>query len=77
MSQDNLDKFVTEIEESKVCERLNNNVDADPNANLDILTNIINAAKNNNIPQKVKKFNKTRDKKDPWMTNELLLIVNH
>ena len=77
MSQDNLDKFATEIEECKICERLNNNVDADPNANLDILTNIINAAKNNNIPQKVKKFNKTRDKKDPWMTNELLLIVNH
>ena len=62
-SQDNLDKFAAEIKESKICERINSNADADPNANLDILTNIINAAKNNNIPQKVKKFNKRRDKK--------------
>ena len=69
MSQDTLDKFAAKIEESKICERLNSNVDADPNANLDILTNIINAAKNNNILQKVKKFNKRRDKK-LWMTNE-------
>ena len=75
-SQDNLDKFAAEIKESKICERINNNADADPNANLDILTNIINTAKNNNIPQKVKKFNKRRDKKEPWMTNELLLMVN-
>ena len=75
-SQDNLDKFAAEINESKICERINSNADADPNANLDILTNIINAAKNNNIPQKVKKFNKRRDKKEPWMTNELLLMVN-
>ena len=75
-SQDNLDKFAAEIKESKICERINSNADADPNANLDILTNIINAAKNNNIPQKVKKFNKRRDKKEPWMTNELLLMVN-
>ena len=42
-SQDNLDKFAGEIEESKICECLNSNVDADPNANLDILTNIITA----------------------------------
>ena len=76
-SQDNLDKFAAEIKESKICERINSNADADPNANLDILTNIINAAKNNNIPQKVKKFNKRRDKKEPWMTNKLLLMVNH
>ena len=75
-SQDNLDKFAAEIKESKICERINSNADADPNANLDILTNIINSAKNNNIPQKVKKFNKRRDKKEPWMTNELLLMVN-
>ena len=75
-SQDNLDKFAAEIKESKICERINSNADADPNPNLDILTNIINAAKNNNIPQKVKKFNKRRDKKEPWMTNELLLMVN-
>ena len=39
------DKFAAEIKESKMCERINSNVDADPNANLDILTNIINAAK--------------------------------
>ena len=75
-SQNNLDKFAAEIKESKICEHINSNADADPNANLDILTNIINAAKNNNIPQKVKKFNKRRDKKEPWMTNELLLMVN-
>ena len=30
----------------------------------------------NNIPPKVKKLNKRRDKKEPWMTNELLLMVN-
>ena len=65
MSQDNLDKFAAEIKASKICERINSNVDADPNANLDILNNIINAAKNDNIPQKVKKFNKKNIKRNP------------
>ena len=32
--------------------------------------------KNSNISQKVKKLNKRRDKMKPWMTNELLLMVN-
>ena len=59
---------------SIICERINSNVDADPNANLNILTNIINSAKN--IPHKVKNYNQRRDNKEPWMTNELLLMVN-
>ena len=51
-SQENLDKFAAEIKESKICERIKSNVDADPNANLNILTNIINAAKTTISPQK-------------------------
>ena len=54
-SQDNLDKCAAEIEESKICERINNNVYADPDDSLDILTNIINVAKDNNILQKSEK----------------------
>ena len=51
-SQDNLDKFAAEIKESTICERLNSNVDANSNANLDILTNIIKAAKTTISPKK-------------------------
>ena len=51
-SQDNLNKFAAEIKESKICERINSNVDADHNANLDILTNIINAAKKTTLSPK-------------------------
>ena len=44
-SQDNLDKFAAKIKASKICERINSNADADPNANLDILTHIISPKK--------------------------------
>ena len=54
-SQDNRDKCATEIKESKICERINSNADADPNANLNILTNIINAAKKQQYPPKSEK----------------------
>ena len=41
-----------------------------------MLTDILCDAKNKHIPQKIRKFNKRKDKKEKWMTDELLSQIN-
>ena len=43
---------------------------------IEILTNAIIDAKNMHIPIKRRKFNKRKDKKEVWMTDQLLKLVN-
>ena len=40
------------------------------------MTSILTTSKNNHIPKKIKKFNKRKHKKENWMTDELLILVN-
>ena len=47
----------------------------DPNINYNLLSSTINKAKSLHIPKK-KKFNKRKHKKEPWMTNDLLVLIN-
>ena len=55
---------------------LDKNIAHDPNINIEILTNAIIDAKNMHIPIKRRKFNKRKDKKEVWMTDQLLELVN-
>ena len=55
---------------------LDKNVAHDPNINIQILTNAIIDAKNMHIPIKKSKFNKRKDKKEVWMSDQLLAFVN-
>ena len=55
---------------------LDKNVAHDPNRNIESLTNAIIGSKNMHIPIKRRKFNKRKDKKEVWMTDQLLELVN-
>ena len=49
---------------------------ANPNVNYNILSDIITTTKANHIPKRKKKNNKRKFKKQPWMTDDLLKLVN-
>ena len=49
---------------------------ANPNVNYNILSDIITPAKANHIPKRKKKNNTRKFKKQPWMTDDLLKLVN-
>ena len=53
--------------------KLNTNINGNPNGNCQILMHNLLDAKSKTIPQK---YNKRVDKKEKWMTNELLFVVN-
>ena len=75
-SEENLEKFKAEITERNIYGVLDKNIAHDPNINIEILTNAIIDAKNMHIPIKRRKFNKRKDKKEVWMTDQLLELVN-
>ena len=75
-SEENLEKFKAEINERNIYGVLDKNIAYDPNINIEILTNAIIDAKNMHIPIKRRKFNKRKDKKEVWMTDQLLELVN-
>ena len=52
------------------------NGDATVNKNGEILFNILLEAKNKHIPKILRKYNKRKDKKEKWMTSELLNQIN-
>ena len=43
-----------------------------PNMNDQILINALSTAKLTHMPKTARRYNKRKDKKDKWMTNELL-----
>ena len=49
---------------------------ADANENYEILSKIITESRNKHIPKKILKFDKRKHKKEKWMTNNLLSLVN-
>ena len=49
---------------------------ANPNDNYKILSDVITTAKANHIPKKLKKIDRRKFKKQPWMTDQVLKIVN-
>ena len=51
-------------------------MEVNPSGNCQILTDMLSDAKNKYIPKKLRNFNKKKDKKEKWMTDELLTQVN-
>ena len=48
---------------------------ANPNDNYNILSDVITAAKANHIPKKLKKIDRRKFKKQPWMTDQVLKLA--
>ena len=74
-SQENMNQFKNEIAKSEICSKLNQDLNTDPNYNYNILSKELQSAKNLHIPQKIKKFNKRKHKKEKWMNNDLLVQI--
>lgn len=65
-----------DLQARSVYNKLNKDFQANPNTNYQILANMLADSKNKHIPKKVRKFNRRKDKKEKWMTYELLNEVN-
>jgi len=76
VNEHNLSNLKDEIIEKNIYNRLDHNIQADPNENYEILLKILTEAKIKHIPKKNRRFNKRKDKKEKWMTDELLTQIN-
>ena len=68
-------KFYDEINNTDIMQRLNTNSDHDPNANYEILENILCDARERFLPEKTVKFNKYKHKRSPWITLGILRSI--
>ena len=56
--------------------KLDTNEHSDPNHKCEIPLNILTKCKNKHMPNFFLKFNKRKDKREAWMTDGLLQLVN-
>ena len=63
-SQENMDRFKIEVENTDLYNKLNQDLNTDPNYNYDILSAELQAAKNLHIPRIIRKFNRRKHKKE-------------
>ena len=76
VNQHTLTNLKMELNKENIYEKLNTNLMLDPNINCQILLSSIIDAKNKHMPNRLKKFNKRKHKKEKWMTDSLLTLVN-
>ena len=71
-----ISNFKGAIGNSDILSKFDLEPQADPNINYNLLSSTINKDKSLHIPKKSKKFNKRKHKKEPWMTSDLLVLIN-
>ncbi len=71
-----LSNFKNSVNKADILSKLDPSPFANPNTNYNVLANILSDSKKKHIPKKLKKFNKLKDIKEKWMTNDLLILVN-
>ena len=76
MNTNSINNFKIAVQTADIYSELNLEPYANPNINYNIVSTILSDLKNVHIPRKVTKFNKRKHKKQKWMTNELLSLVN-
>ena len=50
---------------------------ANPNVNYNILSSVLEQARNRHIPKKIQRFDRRRHRIEPWMNRKLLSLVNN
>ena len=68
--------FKSSITNADIMSKLDMGPSANPNDNYIILSDVITTAKANHIPKKLKKIDRRKFKKQPWMTDQVLKLVN-
>ena len=76
ISTTSINNFRNSVIKSEIMSKLDLDPQANANENYKILSKIITESKNKHIPKKIKKFDKRKHKKEKWMTNNLLSLVN-
>ena len=71
-----LTDFKNSVSKIDLVSKIDNNIDADPSENYDIIAKYLAACKSKHIPKQIKKFNKRKHKKEKWMTDGILILVN-
>ncbi len=72
-----INNFKTEISNLLNENILNSRLDQDPNVNYNILSDLIQEAKNKHMPTKTVKYNKYKHKKSPWITFGIINSINY
>ena len=76
INENTLESFKNELNKLDVNNKIDHDINANPSDNYNILSDILCNIKQKCIPKKIRKFNKRKDKKEKWMTNELLTEIN-
>ena len=76
-SEHSIQSFKNDFECKNIYERLNKDLNADPNENYAMLEAAITESMNAHLEEKIVKFNRKKHKKDPWVTYGILKSVNH
>ena len=69
--------FKNDFEAKRVYDRLNHELDANPDENYSILETAITDSMSAHLEKKIVKFNRRKHEKDPWITYGILNSVNH
>ena len=69
-NQESINTLVKEIGDANTFNKLQRNLNVNPNHNYEILLKYLLSAKLKHIPKKVKKCNKCRHLKEKWMTKK-------
>ncbi len=75
INQHTMGKLKEDLIKNDIYATLDHNILSNPNNNYEILVKSLTDAKNKYMPKKVRKFNKLKDKKEKWMTDELLTLI--
>ena len=71
-----MNKFINKLQDLNIADKLNKDVNADPNDNLKQFIDIFTNLKNKYLPKKKVKLNKRKHKVQPWMTKAILNSIN-
>ena len=76
-SPDSLNKYRLELINSNIYDKLNKNIDGNPNENYNILEEIILNTMIKCLPTKTIKYNKYKYKKSSWITQGIIRSITH
>ena len=68
--------FKNSVGNSDLFSQFDLSLDANPNDNYNILSTILEQAKNRHIPKKIQRLNRRKHCIEPWMNRELLTLIN-
>ena len=71
-----MNKFINKLQDLNIANKLNKDVNADPNDNLKQFIDIFTNLKNKYLPKRKVKLNKRKHKVQLWMTKAILNSIN-